>query len=62
MMKQPNYEFVEFTIQHADTLPEIYKAFDVISNYLQTYNVGYRAYIKLFDKCMEKYKEIKNEI
>lgn len=61
-MNQPNYEFVEFTIAQAETLDEIYKAFDVISDYLQSYNVGYRAYRTLFDCAMEKYKEIKNEV
>lgn len=60
-MNKINYEFVEFTIEQADTLPKIYKAFDVISDYLQSYNVGYRAYRTLFDLAMEKYKEIDNE-
>ena len=56
------YEVVEFTIKQADTLPKVYKSFDMISDYLESYTVGYRAYRALFDLAMEKYREIKNEI
>lgn len=60
-MRVPNYRYVEYLIEQAETLPEIYKAFDVISDYLETYNVGYMAYRTLFDCAMDKYKEIENE-
>lgn len=60
-MRVPNYRYCEYMIEQADTLPKIYKAFDIISDYLVTYNVGYKAYRTLFEYAMGKYRELNYE-
>ena len=58
MNKQHDYIFLEARINQCKTVYDTYIVFDEISDYIETYNVSYMAYRKIFDKCMNKYKEL----
>lgn len=57
-MKTPNYEFILARISGCKTVDDTYVIFHEISDYIETYNVSCIMYKKLFDKTMDKYKEI----
>ena len=59
MNKQHDYIFLEARIKGCKTVEDTYAVFLELSDYLGAYKVTQRVYRKIFDECMDKYKELK---
>lgn len=57
--KQHDYLYLEARINNCVVPEDIYVVFSEIQDYLGVYNVSGIMYRKLFEKCMDKYNEIK---
>lgn len=57
--KQHDYLYLEARIDMCKFPEDTYVVFSEIQDYLCVYNVSNIMYRKLFEKCMDKYNEIK---
>ena len=57
--KQEAYDYLVNKIDECKVADETYVIFSEIQDYVHEYNVRTDTYIALFNKCMDKYNELK---